>query len=387
MVVGGVDTASVLQLDDDKWDFMAELEGLGFVLGKFVIIVQTEKQCTGGYRPIIYLGIADALDQEGCGIPALVRPVKALNRKRREFIKYVDLSLDGQDMFDRAKAEFKRRMRKSDITVDEVISLLGDIRLAQDSAQTLRSAVKHELLKSDTDGVSPMMATRQRVLDAFTRHLQAHKSFKATLAPPAVGAAPSAAAAAAAAAEAGDFFMGAPQQPAAGVAAAAAAAAAAAKAPEAVLKVHLAKVLTDSKAMQWQEWLPQHGGCEIKGPDGTPKAEDEITAMDLLCADIGPYYCELVANAPEHQKESIAKFVSFIMEHLADNMAESINERHIHIGNQIMTCDRTSMSPELLERLAVLRMNCDWMQARKRAFGRLLQYLDLGALKGVTVVD
>ena len=55
-------------------------------------------------------------------------------------------------------------------------------------------------------------------------------------------------------------------------------------------------------------------------------------------------------------------FVALTISRLGINMAESFNERQIHVCNQIMTPERTRMHDDLLESLAVLRINREWFQ-------------------------
>ena len=92
-------------------------------------------------------------------------------------------------------------------------------------------------------------------------------------------------------------------------------------------------------------------------------------------------------NAAPEDREEIALVVSFIMARMGDNLAESWCERQIHVSNQIMTCDRTSMGPDLLEWLAVLRMNSAWMLKRMNIFAGLLKCVDLRATEGLVVLD
>ena len=51
-----------------------------------------------------------------------------------------------------------------------------------------------------------------------------------------------------------------------------------------------------------------------------------------------------------------------------------------------MTAKRTSMQPDLLSWLAVLRMNSKWIEQRKKDFGHLLPLLEMGELEGMTVM-
>lgn len=47
---------------------------------------------------------------------------------------------------------------------------------------------------------------------------------------------------------------------------------------------------------------------------------------------------------------------------------------------------RTSMGDDLLEWIAVLRMNYDWIEERRSVFEEILTKLDLGATEGFTVL-
>ena len=139
--------------------------------------------------------------------------------------------------------------------------------------------------------------------------------------------------------------------------------------------------------MNWQEWLVADAQPKIMNPDKTPKSEEDITETDLMSISIGPFYCDLVRNAAPEVREEIALAVSFIMARMGDNLAESWCERQIHVSNQIMTCDRTSMGPDLLEWLAVLRMNSAWMLKRMNIFAGLLSHVDLQAAEGLVVLN
>jgi len=86
-------------------------------------------------------------------------------------------------------------------------------------------------------------------------------------------------------------------------------------------------------------------------------------------------------------RDDMTIFVNFVMKVLADLQAESFNERHISVANQIMNAKRTSMQPDLLSWLAVLRMNRKWIEQRKKDFGHLLLFLDMGELEGITVMQ
>jgi hypothetical protein len=156
---------------------------------------------------------------------------------------------------------------------------------------------------------------------------------------------------------------------------------------EEILKTCVKKVFAHSSAMKWQDWLPAHGCSKIKNNDGSDKNEADIHAMDLLDVNIGPYYSELIGATQTSKKEDMATFVAFIMARLGPNMAESFNERQIHVCNQIMTSDRTSMHDDMLESLAVLRMNSKWFLERRDIFQDVLLHLDTGVMDDLSVME
>ena len=113
----------------------------------------------------------------------------------------------------------------------------------------------------------------------------------------------------------------------------------------------------------------------------------ERTAMDLFSLDIGPWYRSFLTKTRVEDRDDMTIFVNFVMKVLADLQAESFNERHISVANQIMNAKRTRMQPDLLSWLAVLRMNRKWIEQRKKDFGHLLLFLDMGELEGITVMQ
>ena len=57
----------------------------------------------------------------------------------------------------------------------------------------------------------------------------------------------------------------------------------------------------------------------------------------------------------------------------------------MHVLNQIMTCDKTSMDPSLLGMLAILHISHDWMLGQSNAFQCLMAHLDLEFVEDSTV--
>jgi len=161
-----------------------------------------------------------------------------------------------------------------------------------------------------------------------------------------------------------------------------------------ILSMGMAAVANASAAMKWHKYVADNGGAKVGGgkvnlanPDGTPKDEKDITAMDLFSLDIGPWYRSFLTKTRVEDRDDMTIFVNFVMKVLADLQAESFNERHISVANQIMNAKRTSMQPDLLSWLAVLRMNRKWIEQRKKDFGHLLLFLDMGELEGITVMQ
>jgi hypothetical protein len=276
-------------------------------------------------------------------------------------------------------SELDLRLHKTPITADEVAAMYGDVRLAKGTRKLLQTAKNLHLLPNDGAGNS----IHQQIFLKFEHYCKQHAALKASLAPADVPvAAPVDSGLDLSSSDEDDPLLDAGLVPAAVQAAAAAAAA-----PAAILKRFFKKIKIESKKMNWQQWLSAHAQPKIMNPDGTPKAEEDITEMDLMTINIGPFYCDLVRNAAPEDREEIALAVSFIMARMGDNLAESWCERQIHVSNQIMTCDRTSMGPDLLEWLAVLRMNSAWMQKRMKIFAGLLKCVDLRATEGFVVLN
>ena len=316
--------------------------------------------------------------QEGSGVPVLARPVLADPGPQRELKKYQGFSEAGKTAWNRAMSELELRLHKTPITANEVAAMYGDVRLAKGAGKLLKTAKNLDLLPTDDYGST---ITEQIILK-FEHYYKQHAALKASLALQVGMVAP-----VADADDDDDLSSDDDLLDEAPVSAALQAAAAAAKKPSAILKRFFSMIKEHSKRIKWQEWLPAHAQQEIMNPNGTPKDEEDITEMDLMTVNIGPFYCDLVSNAAQEVKEEIALAVSFIMARMGDNMAESWCERQIHVCNQIMTCDRTRMGSDLLEWLAVLRMNRAWMSKRMKIFAGLLSHLDLRATEGYMVLN
>lgn len=322
------------------------------------------------------------LNPGGDGMPVLVRPVKADPGPVREVKDYYDFSEIGQKAWDRAIEELDRRIQINPLQIDEIIAMLGDIRLAKDGAKYLEKIESDKLYGANTQAILAEIHTK------FAKHYQATKAFEASLAPQAAvvqGPAPSAPAPAAAA-PAVPLVFGAPPVAAEPVPAPAAPAP---RTAEEILTMGMAAVAIASQAMKWHEYVAEHGGAmdKLANSDGTPKAEEDITAMDLFSVDIGPWYQSFIANTPPEDRDDMVIFVNFVMKTLADLQAESFNERQISVANDIMTAKRTRMHSDLLAWLAVLRMNRKWIEQRKKDFGHLLPLLDVGELEAMSVMS
>ena len=127
-----------------------------------------------------------------------------------------------------------------------------------------------------------------------------------------------------------------------------------------------------NKGLNWHQYNAMHGGrANLNAADGSAKKGSDITRMELLRVDMGPLYAELAA------KPNFETYTPFLMSKLGDNLAESFCERQIHVANQIMTTDRTLLKSENLERLALLRMNVDFIHRMKKSLAPLIPLLDV----------
>jgi hypothetical protein len=165
---------AALNISDDTWNLMAELEGIGHALGEYVKLVQSENFYTGGYRLIIYFAIRALLDREGDGVLQFVRPVTCDPPPRRVPVAFDDLSSHGQCAWQRAEEELEIRLKKSEIGNGEVIAMLGDIRLAKQSVRLLADGVRLKLVPDSTIA---------NVTVDFQRYHAAVKNFKRSISP------------------------------------------------------------------------------------------------------------------------------------------------------------------------------------------------------------
>ena len=172
-----------INIDEVRWDLMAELEGLGYGLAKYIRIVQTEKCYTGGYRLVMYIDMRKLLDHNGSGIPQLVRPVTCDPPPRRSSVQYDALSEAGKTAWQRAEAELDKRMKKTPIGNDEVLAVLSDIRLSKDQTKYLQDGIGLNLMSAGTIA---------DVTTKFEAHYRAVKDYKASMSqePVVVAAAP-----------------------------------------------------------------------------------------------------------------------------------------------------------------------------------------------------
>ncbi|HIL95038.1 MAG TPA: hypothetical protein EYG51_03880 [Pseudomonadales bacterium] len=336
-----------ISVSTDNFVHMAELEALGFALGKYIYAAQTEKSYTGGYRLVMYIAIRKLLNHHGPGIPMFDRPVTKDPPPQRVPTKFSDLSTFGQEAWTRAENELDVRMRKSNISLDEVISMLGDIRLAKDQNMYVAEGKRLNLLDSNdlVDHVTKQWLKFYHASGSFlygeTTSIEAgSESREADVAT----------------AEPISIFGELPQQ-------------------RDTVNIVYPRTPVDVLQRNLQEMVV-----------ASSKKYKDLTPMDLLDVDIGPHYSALVDEASFSDKEDVATFVAFLMARVGDNMAESYNERQIHVCNQIMTSDRTSMNDDILEWLAVLRMNRVWILERKSIFQDVLPHLDIGEIDGLSVV-
>ena len=364
------DFPSDLSLDDKAWDFMAELEGLSNAMGKYVFLVQTEKSFSGPYRIVLYTSLLKLLDESGEGIPILVRPVKAVHGPVREKVKHSEFSENGQVAWARAKSELHFRMVKQELTVNEVTALLGDIRLAKSQRRFLSDAMNLGLSKADIF---------DDVLSDFQRYLNNIHEFKKTINPSLVensdDGEPSNSGDSDDTYDSDDLLVfDAPRGTRTS-------AVVEPNRPSEIAKRFFKTIASESRHIEWNSWLKKTKQKQILSASGVLKKEEEITELDLLDIDISPYYVNLIRCNAE-----TADAVSFIMSRLSMNLAESFNERQLHVCAQIMRPERTAIKPDLMEWLALLRMNRVWMEARKCAFKNLLPFLNLNENEGLEIL-
>ena len=85
---------------------------------------------------------------------------------------------------------------------------------------------------------------------------------------------------------------------------------------------------------------------------------------DLMELDINEQMKQLSASA-------VGEVVPYAVSIIGANMSETYSERHISVVNQVLTVKRTRLGDEMLEKLAVLRMNRAFMRRMKAAFPTL----------------
>ena len=342
---------NAIAVSKETFGHMAELEALGFALGKFVYTAQTEKSYTGAYRLVMYIAIRKLLDKNGPGIPMFVRPVTRNPPPQRKPRKYEHLSHIGQKAWNRAESELEFRMRKSNISLDEIISLLGDVRLARDQSMYVAEGVALNIINNDT--------LINQVAEQWNKFYNASISFLT-----------GATSEADSETSEGDGDTS--------------------EAEEAPVTIFGTFAPTNRR---------QNGDNQISTTpldilqknlqdvaEVSNKHFKDLTPMEVVDVDIGPHYSQLIEKASFSEKENVASFVSFLMSRMGDNMAESYNERQIHVCNQIMTADRTCMDDDLLEILAVLRMNRTWLMQRKKEFALILPHLNIGGMEDYTIL-
>jgi len=141
-------SAACINIDEVVWDIMAEREGLGYVLVKYIRVVQTEKCYTGGYCLVMYIAIRKLFKRNGSGIPELGRPFTRDPPPQRNSVKYNALSDAGKTAWQRAEAELDKIMKKMAIGNDEVLVMLGDIRLSKDQTKYLQDGIGLNLVSA-----------------------------------------------------------------------------------------------------------------------------------------------------------------------------------------------------------------------------------------------
>ena len=167
-------SAACIDIEQPVWDLMAELEGLGHALEKYVRVVQTEKCFTGGYRLTMYIEMRKLLKHNGSGVPQLERPVTRDPPPQRSYVEYNAHSDDGKKAWQRAENELDKRMKKTPIGTDEVIGLMGDVRLSKKQTIFLQDGVQLNLV---SPGIIADVTTK------FKTHYVAVQDYKASIFP------------------------------------------------------------------------------------------------------------------------------------------------------------------------------------------------------------
>jgi len=163
-----------IKIGEDDWRLMAELEGIGKALSRYVTIVQFEKCYTGSMRLATYFDLKKTFNREGPGVLQFVRPVTRDPPPQRKRVKYNELTAAGKKSWERTEDEMERRIHKTPIQIDEVAAVLGDIRLAKDQKRYLEDGIELKLVPQ---------ATLDNVMDAFKSHYAAVEDFKTTISP------------------------------------------------------------------------------------------------------------------------------------------------------------------------------------------------------------
>ena len=125
----------------------------------------------------------------------------------------------------------------------------------------------------------------------------------------------------------------------------------------------------------------------LKHDDGSLKENSEISDLDLIDVNIGPYYADFIRTTKPHDRPNAIDCVATAMCSMGHNLSESFNERQFSIGKQVVSNTRCRMLDDLVEWRVLLRMNEKFMQTRKEAFAELLPYLDVEQNEGVEIIQ
>ena len=136
---------------------------------------------------------------------------------------------------------------------------------------------------------------------------------------------------------------------------------------DAMRKVGEAKAAKLLKKMHTMcfDFVATHDLSVTKDDGSGFKTTEELNLLtDLMELNISEQLKQLSASA-------VGEVVPYAVSIIGANMSETYSERHISVVNQILTVKRTRLGDEMLEKLAVLRMNRAFMRRMKAAIPTL----------------
>ena len=317
-----------------EWDTLAEFESVLHLAQGYTTVAQYETLLNGAYRVPMFLDLRTKFSLEG---PMLVlqRPVPLLLATKPPRVEklYADFSATGQTCWLRASEEVGRRCDISKLSDRDLASMGADPRLWSFKSLANHTELQQCAMEAATSSYFKFCegARNFRNKQATTSDVapDAHESKSALFSTSASHAADE---------EVGDTSMSGEEE---GDGAA-----------ELRLLEELRKVKETKKLKRL--WRRKYKFRADLNPE-----PDVI--KDLMTVNLSPTFKEIFLEG------DYADAVRWALTHVVDNLSEGFNERHIHVINQIMTPERTSLSDDHLEKLGVLRMNEAYMREMKDA--------------------